>query len=60
MSADPLTDLKQRLERAHRTLSEMANSANVGSRTTERIRGKREGVALALSYLNEIERSQNV
>jgi hypothetical protein len=55
-----LADLRDRLTRADSDLTAMAAAATGPSFTQARIGGKRDGVRLALSYLNEIERSQHV
>jgi hypothetical protein len=54
-----LADLRDRLARADSDLTAMAAAATGPSFTQARIGGKRDGVRLALSYLDEIERSQD-
>jgi hypothetical protein len=55
-----LADLRDRLARADSELTAMAEAARGPSFTKARIGGKRDGIRLALSYLDEIERSQHV
>lgn len=50
MSERELDALIERLERAHEQLSRMRKESYVGSTEYTRLKGKAEGVSLALSY----------
>lgn len=52
-----LTDLRDRLLAAADQLDSLASQEDVGSPERARLRGKREGVLLAESYVHEVLRS---
>lgn len=56
MTPEQLADFESRLERALATLQDMLGNYSFGADTYLRIRGKVEGVQLALSYLEEYRR----
>lgn len=61
MSAQPendLTDLRERLDQANRRLAYEANLSRTSADEATRLRGKAEGVRLAMSYLDEIVRTE--
>lgn len=51
-----LRDLETRLRKAAAVMSDLIA---LSDRDRQRLRGKREGIELALSYLEEIKRNQN-
>ncbi len=54
----PLGDVRHRLEQAQATLQAMVATAVAHGENPERLRGKAQGVDLALSYVDELIRAQ--